>query len=73
MDGYTIEQLSDSRYSVRCTDHSLIPVGPDGEPDAGLLTWPTDAAISEAIGQPVCFLDGGDHPTDPEAIYEAGC
>ena len=63
------------RLSVSCVNHRLIPVGEDGEPDAGNLDWPADEVIeavaSKLAGRPVKvrFLDGGDHPTDPEAIY----
>jgi len=56
-----------TRLSVRYTGTD-IPVH-NGEPDPGMLEWPTDNAIEEVVGREVGFVDRGDDLL--EGIYHA--
>lgn len=55
-------QLSEDTGSLLC----LEPIMKDG---VDHTDWPTDAELSSALGFPVRFVDGGDHPDYPEGIY----
>ncbi len=67
--------LNDERTRLSVAFHGEVPeaIDPDGKavPDAGLVDWPSDAAISKAVGRTVDFADAGDDPSRPEAIFHA--
>ena len=62
---YTAHELGEGRWSVRVEDPETCEAINEGP-----LNLADDDQISAALGVQVRFLDGGDHPSAIETIYQ---